>query len=143
MGECCRFTLEVENGQIEAEIDCMRKSCAAVMHAFSTVFPNLRPGLTQRQVVQMLQIAICEGGAEPGFLIPAFDSESYEAQGSLPSDKHIRDGDLIWVDLGATYQGYWSDFCRAVSLGPLSKETARLGSGTSCDDGWCRSCGTR
>lgn len=101
----------------QAEIECMRKACSAVMHAFSSVFPRLTPGLTQEEVVHMLQAAVCEGGAEPGFIIPAFGPGTYEAQSFLPSSRTIEKGDTIWVDMGAVYHGYRSDFCRAASLG--------------------------
>jgi len=110
----------------QAEIECMRKACSAVMHAFSTVFPKLTPGLTQEQVVHMLQAAVCEAGAEPGFIIPVFDPETFDAQTRLPSSKPIEKGDVIWVDMGAVYHGYWCDFCRAVSLGRPSDETLRV-----------------
>lgn len=109
----------------QAEIECMRKSCSAVMHAFSTVYPRLAPGVTQEQVVHMLQAAVCEASADPGFIIPVFDAETYEAQTCLPSSKPIEKGDIVWVDMGAVYHGYWCDFCRAVSLGRPSDEILR------------------
>jgi Xaa-Pro aminopeptidase len=42
--------------------------------------------------------------------------------GCLPTEKMLKKGDFIWVDMGAVYRGYWSDFCRAVSLGQPSDE---------------------
>lgn len=29
---------------------------------------------------------------------------------------------MLWLDLGATYQGYWSDFCRARIVGEISQK---------------------
>jgi len=106
----------------QAEIECMRKSCSAVMHAFSTVFPKLTPGLTQEEVVHRLQSAVCDAGADFGFIIPTWDTETNEAMSCLPTCKPLERGDLVWVDMGAVYHGYWCDFCRAVSLGPPSDE---------------------
>jgi Xaa-Pro aminopeptidase len=110
----------------QSEIECMRKSCSATMHAFSTVFPKLGPGFTREQVVHMLQSAICDDGADFGFTLATWDRETNEAMGSLPSGEPIEKGDMVWIDLGAVYHGYWSDFSRAVSLGHPSDETLRV-----------------
>ena len=101
----------------QAEIECMRKACIAVNHAFENVFPHLRPGLTQEDVVHRLQGTICEAGADIGFIIPTWGGESNLAMASLPSQERLKQGDFIWVDMGAVYHGYWCDFSRAASLG--------------------------
>ena len=110
----------------KAEIECMRKSCSAVMEAFTKVFPKLRPGLTQETVVHWLQSAVSEAGADFGFIIPTWDPETHMSMSCLPSAERIRSGDFIWVDMGAVYHGYWCDFCRAVSLGNPTDKTLRL-----------------
>ena len=109
----------------EAEIECIRAACAAVMYAFGTVFPTLTPGLTQEQVVHRLGAAVLEAGAQVGFIIPTWDPETRQAMACLPSSRPIGEGDVIWVDMGAVYRGYWSDFCRAVSLGQPSDDLLR------------------
>lgn len=109
----------------QAEIECLRKSCSAVMHSFKTVFPKLHPGLTQEQIVHMLQGGVADGGADFGFIIPCFDPDTYVAQSALPTNKPVEKGALIWIDMGAVSHGYWCDFCRAASLGKPSDETLR------------------
>jgi Xaa-Pro aminopeptidase len=109
----------------QAEIECLRKSCSAVMHAFETVFPKLSPGLTQEQIVHMLQGGITDAGADFGFIIPCFDPDTYVAQSAMPSNKPVEKGAMVWIDMGAMYHGYWCDFCRAASLGKPSAETLR------------------
>ncbi len=39
-----------------------------------------------------------------------------------PFDKPMVRGDLVVVDLGATYKDYWSDFMRMASIGTPTKE---------------------
>jgi Xaa-Pro aminopeptidase len=108
-----------------AEIECLRKACSAVMYAFSTVFPSLTPGLTQEKVMHMLQSAVCDAGADLGFIASTWDQETNEAMGCLPSSKPLEKGDLIWADMGAVYHGYWCDFSRSVSLGRPADTTLR------------------
>ena len=104
-----------------AEIECLRTACTAVNHSFENVFPRLRSGMTQEQVVHKLQAAICEGGADVGFIMPTWGGESNLAMSSLPSEERLERGDLICVDMGAVHHGYWSDFSRAASLGRPSE----------------------
>lgn len=113
---------ELRRIKSDAEIACVRRSCAVTMEAFGEVFPRLEPGMTQEEVTYALQAAISRGGAQFGFAIPAWAPESYTAMGSLPTQQRLEEGDLIWVDMGAVYHGYWCDFSRAVCLGCPSDE---------------------
>jgi len=90
------------------------------------VFSSLAPGMTQEDVVHRLQAAIADAGADFGFTLPACDRETNLAMACLPSSKRLREGDLVWSDLGAVYHGYWCDFSRAGSLGQPSDEALRL-----------------
>ena len=38
----------------------------------------------------------------------------------MPRDRALEAGDMLWVDLGVVYGGYWTDHCRAAVLGPAS-----------------------
>lgn len=36
------------------------------------------------------------------------------------------EGDYLWIDLGARYRGYWSDFCRSGEVGAISEDHEAL-----------------
>ena len=98
-----------------AEIARLRQACHATEAAFAAVFPELRPGMTQRELELRFRAAIPAAGADFGFIAPTFGSASYTA---ICRDTPLQPGALIWVDLGAVYGGYWSDFSRAATIGP-------------------------
>jgi Xaa-Pro aminopeptidase len=108
-----------------AEIECMRRASASVMQAFTNVFPLLEPGVTQEQLMHKLNAAISEAGSEPGFIVISCDRETNLAPASLPSQRVADTRQLILVDAGASYHGYWCDFCRGVSLGRPDDRTLR------------------
>lgn len=109
------------------EIDCLRKACQATSYTHDKVFANIRKGMTEREISQLVQKYMLEGGAEyPGFVIITSGEGNYERISKISTDRRIQDGDLVWLDLGARYNGYWSDFCRAGVVGEISEERKNL-----------------
>ena len=94
------------------EIDCMRKACEISMKAYDRCVPQLKPGVTRREVAERLYIAMIEEGAHPrhpSFLMlnasTAYDDRRYEK-----SDRMI-------ADFGACYEGYYGDITRMAIFG--------------------------
>lgn len=111
----------------EKEIECHRRACAATSYAHDHVFPQVKKGMTEFEISQLVQIEMLKGGAEyPGFVIITSGEENYSRISKINTDRKIEDGDLLWLDLGARYKGYWSDFCRAGIVGEISDERNRL-----------------
>ena len=83
--------------------------------------------MTEREISMLAQQCMLEGGAEyPGFVIITSGEGNYERISAISSDRRIQKGDLLWLDLGAVYNGYWSDFCRAGVVGPISDERNKM-----------------
>ena len=105
------------------EIECHRRSCKAAGYAHDKVFANIKKGMSEHEIAQMARIFMLEGGAEiPGFVIMTSGKGNYGRISSISSDRRLEEGDMLWLDLGAIYNGYWSDYCRAGIVGPVSKE---------------------
>ena len=43
--------------------------------------------------------------------------ENHHVLSGKPTDRALECGDMLWMDLGSVYRGYWSDFCRACVVG--------------------------
>ncbi len=109
------------------EIDCMRKACAISVKAYDRCLPQLKPGVTRREVAEKLYIAMIEEGAHPrhpGFLMlnasTAYDERKYEK------------GDRMIADFGACYEGYYGDITRMAIFGEPSAEQKKDHQ-TACD----------
>ena len=95
------------------ETAAMRRACEISMQAYDRCLPQLRAGMTRREVAERLFIAMIEEGANPripGFLMlnasTAYDERRYEK------------GDRMIADFGACYEGYFGDITRMAIFGP-------------------------
>ncbi len=99
------------------EIEFMRKACDISMKAYDRCLPQLRPGMTRREVADKLYISMIEEGAHPrhpGFLM-LNASTRYD-------DRRYDKGDRMIADFGACYEGYYGDITRMAIFGPASEE---------------------
>lgn len=107
----------------EFEIDCIRKACDATSFALDKVFTTMHEGMSETQIVKNLFSYMMEAGADkPGFSLIATEKGNYDRISNIGSDRRIEKGDLVWVDCGAIYKGYWADFGRAGIVGPVDNE---------------------
>jgi methionyl aminopeptidase len=53
-------------------------------------------------------------------------SVNEEVVHSFPSDRELREGDIVSFDMGVVYEGFYSDAARTVPVGAVSEEAARL-----------------
>jgi len=105
------------------EIACIRKACQATSYALDSCFKFIREGMTEKEIANCVYKLMLEKGAErPGFVIIVSGEGNYNRISGTATDRPITIGDLVWIDAGAIYKGYWSDFCRAGVVGRASAE---------------------
>lgn len=110
-----------------AEIDCMRKACGISVKAYDRCLPQLRPGMTRREIADRLFISMIEEGAHPrhpGFLM-LNSSTRYD-------DRRYQKGDRMIADFGACYEGYYGDITRMAIFGAATDEQKKDHE-TACD----------
>ncbi len=102
-----------------AEVELLRKACDITADALRASFQAARPGMTERELGRIAATTMVERGAErPGFILVTSGEGNYGVMSGKPTDRKLREGDMLWFDMGAVYQGYWSDFCRTAIVGP-------------------------
>ncbi len=109
------------------EIDFMRKACDISVKAYARCLPQLKPGMTRREVADRLFISMIEEGAHPrhpGFLM-LNASTRYD-------DRRYEKGDRMVADFGACYENYYGDVTRQAIFGAPTDEHKRDHE-TNCD----------
>ena len=109
------------------EVEFMRKACEISVQAYDRFLPQLRPGMTRREVADRLFISMIEEGAHPrhpGFLM-LNSSTRYD-------DRVYGKGDRMIADFGACYEGYYGDVTRMTIFGMPTAEHRRDHE-TACD----------
>jgi Xaa-Pro aminopeptidase len=106
-----------------AEIALLRKSAEITREAFAAAFAAVRPSVTEETLGRIAGETMLHLGAErPGLILATSGASNYHVLSGKPSQRKLERGDMIWLDMGAVYKGYWSDFCRAAYLGPRRTE---------------------
>jgi Xaa-Pro aminopeptidase len=112
----------------EAELDRLRTAIAVNDRIYARLFAGeLRAGESERELGRRIRRMMLEEGAdEPGWVIIASGAGAYDRMLSSPRERVIERGDLVWLDMGCTVDGYWSDHSRAAVLGTPSAEQVEL-----------------
>lgn len=103
------------------ELENIRKACEISDKGFEETISFIKPGVTEKQLMAVLESAMLRAGSEG----KSFDTIVASGErGAYPhgtaTDKVIEDGDLITFDFGAIYNGYHSDITRTVAVGNIS-----------------------
>ena len=101
-----------------AEQALMRESAAITARAMAAGFRQAAPGVTEREVARAVgETMMREGADRPGFIVMVSGADNHHVLSGKPTDRALESGDMLWMDLGSVYRGYWSDFCRACVVG--------------------------
>lgn len=100
------------------EMELMKKAAAITDAAFENVEPEIKAGMTEKQVAWELEKALREKGSEAlPFDIIVGSGPNAALPHARPSDRIINKGEPVVIDMGAKYKGYASDLTRTVCVG--------------------------
>ena len=109
-----------------AEIAKIQKACEITNDAFDLLPTHAAVGLTEREICTQMRINMLSKGAE--FVKYLISGSGHDGYGSIimgPTSRRIEEGDVLIIDTGAVYDGYFSDFDRNFAFGNCSEETQR------------------
>ncbi len=100
------------------ELAALEEACRLSDVGLAALLPEVRPGLTERQVARRLENLMLDAGAD------AISFETIVAAGPhsaiphhSPTDRPIEVGDLLKIDFGALHAGYHADQTRTFVVG--------------------------
>ncbi len=107
----------------QKEIELMREPCAIVRDVLKLLEEKIEVGMPTKELDRIAFEYITKSGAEPSFLgyggFPASICVSIDKQvvHGFPSDRKIREGEIVSVDVGAFKNGFHGDAARSFMLG--------------------------
>lgn len=111
----------------ENEIACLREGARITKIALDEVISQVRPGMTELQLVGIAQKAIYENGAEyEGLPLYCFSEVSTRHAISRSSHREVQRGDLVQLNLAAKVDGYSPSMGMPISMGRLVGERRDL-----------------
>ena len=110
----------------------MKLSCQISAQALKLAGELIRPGVSTAHGNKMVHEFIVSQGAKPTFLgyggLPAACciSVNVEVIHGIPSDRFIREGDIVSVDVGAAINGNTGDNAATFAAGAVSDEARKI-----------------
>lgn len=104
-----------------AEREKIAHVCALVSDVFEAMPTWLAPGMGVRDVFRRFKIACLEAGVDDVvYLVGGADQDGYGDIISPPGDRALAPGDVLMLDTGCTFDGYFCDFDRNYAIGAPS-----------------------
>ncbi|HDD44052.1 MAG TPA: type I methionyl aminopeptidase, partial [Candidatus Desulfofervidus auxilii] len=115
------------------EIEKMRRSNAIVAEILAILKEAVKPGITTMELNELAEELCIKKGARPAF--KGYRNYPYslcvsineEVVHGLPSKKrYLQEGDIVSLDFGVFYDGYYGDAAITVPVGKISANAKRL-----------------
>ncbi|MDA2921660.1 type I methionyl aminopeptidase [Patescibacteria group bacterium AH-259-L07] len=131
--------------RIPEEIEIMRTAGKILASVLSRVVSDVKPGISTFELDGLAEDLIVKAGAKPAFkgYPPPRTPASPGSRGAYPhtlctsineqvvhaipsKDQVIQSGDIIGLDCGVLYQGYYADMAVTIPVGKISSKAKRL-----------------
>lgn len=108
------------------EIEKIAAACQVTNQCFDLLPKHARIGQSEREISKDMAVNLLKHGADAvEYLICGSGKGGYNSIIMGPTDKTIEKGDIAIFDTGATFDGYFCDFCRNFAFGSLSDDARK------------------
>jgi methionyl aminopeptidase len=116
----------------QAEIDLMREAGSILAETLAQLRGMAMPGVSLLDLDKEADRFIRDRGCIPGFVgyqgyrNAICTSVNDQVVHGIPTNRKLRDGDLLSLDAGLIHRGFWADAGVTVAIGKVSPEAQRL-----------------
>ncbi|OKL35904.1 type I methionyl aminopeptidase [Domibacillus mangrovi] len=114
------------------ELEIMKEAGHIVAQTHQELQKYISPGISTMELDAIAEACIRRYGATPSFKgyngFPGSICASVNAElvHGIPSDRRLKEGDIISIDIGAYYKGYHGDSAWTYAVGRIVPETEKL-----------------
>jgi methionyl aminopeptidase len=114
------------------EIEVMKESCQLAAEVLVMIDPYIKPGVTTDRLNQICHDYIVSKGAIPsplnyrGFPKSICSSVNEEICHGIPSERKLRNGDIVNLDITTYFKGFHGDTSRTFFVGSPRKKAEKL-----------------
>jgi methionyl aminopeptidase len=118
------------------ELAIMRRASQIVAEVLDELVAEVRPGISTDELDRIAESVTLKKGARPAFkgykpgavvypksLCVAINEEIVHG---IPSGRRLKSGDIVGLDYGVVYQGFFGDAARTVPVGEVPETSMRL-----------------
>lgn len=114
------------------EIELLKNAGNIVYQTHQYLKPYIKEGITTKELDKLAEDFIRSKDATPsfkgyeGFPSTLCTSINSEVVHGFPSDRKLKNGDIISIDIGACYKGYHGDSAWTYTVGKVDEKTKQL-----------------
>jgi Xaa-Pro aminopeptidase len=124
--DCAELMLNLCNIKSAAEVDKIRYVCKLTSDSFAALPDFVQSGQSEREILRSMRIDLLQRGADhTPYIVSASGQGGYGDIIMGPSDRLLEDGDILIIDTGTVYDGYFCDFDRNYAFGYASDKARR------------------
>jgi Xaa-Pro dipeptidase len=111
------------------EIAKMRRAAQIAQNAILTTLKLLKEDMTEKQIANELVVQLLRAGSDDQLPFSPIVSLGQNTANphAVPSDRAMHKGDLLLIDWGASFEGYFSDITRTFTFGEVEPELLKIG----------------
>ena len=123
----------------DEEVKIMREAGRVVGQVLQLLVEAAKPGVSEKELDKIVRKEYAKRGVIPTFLgygagVPGLMpypatvciSPNEILVHGIPGDRKLQDGDIVSIDLGATYKGFVGDSAVTIGIGEIDAEKQRL-----------------
>lgn len=96
------------------EIDNITKACNITDECFEYIIKYIKVDMTEKQIADEIEKFYKNKGVELSFDTIVASGPNSSMPHAVPTDRRIKAGDVITIDMGCKYEGYCSDMTRTI-----------------------------
>ena len=109
------------------EIKKIKFICSIASDAYNALPSALSMGNTEREAVHKLKMDILNRGADSVPFMPGISGQGGVPQIVCgPTDRILENGDILFIDTGSTFDGYFCDFDRNYAFGKVTSDVEKV-----------------
>ena len=116
----------------EKDLEYLRASGKILSLVIKEVRKIVKPGITTNEIDRFAERLILENNAQPafkgykGFPATTCISVNEEVVHGIPSERKLVEGDIVSIDLGVNFCGYFSDSAVTLAVGKIDAKRKKL-----------------
>lgn len=116
----------------EKDLEMLRLAGSILSRIMQKLQASIRPGITTAKIERLAQdeaqaedVILAFKGYK-GFPASICTSINEEIVHGIPSDRQLKEGDIVSLDVGIDYKGYFSDAAVTLSIGEVDRHLKKL-----------------
>lgn len=113
--------LELKAIKSPREVAMLRKAHKITSDAMCEGCTAIKEGVTENKIAGILNGTMMnEGAHDLAFFTMVVSGPRSSLKHAYPTERKMKRGDMVYIDMGASYHGYVSDMSRTLTVGPPS-----------------------